>query len=260
MKALRLLSLLPRNPGEFYDRISTIAESRLDAVRARPSYARHDESADILLSSALGNSFSTYASDEALSQIEEDVRREQQRIPSNAPFGTFHNGDFALARLCYQIVRTIKPQIIIETGVCYGVTSAFLLQALQVNGRGHLHSVDLPPLGKDADQHVGRLVPVSLQKRWTLYRGTARRLLPSLLAKLGEINMFIHDSLHTCRNMRMEFSSAWPALARGGVLISDDIEGNSAFQELSALSDVSLSVVMEEQGKGSLLGVALKRA
>ena len=259
MKSLRLLSLLPRNPAEFYDRVASIAESRLEARFEPPTYrGRNEEDALRLLATALDADLSEYSNEPQLAEIQTQVCRGQQQIPSDAPFGTFHNGDFALARLCYQIVRAIKPHVIVETGVCYGVTSAFLLQAMNVNGKGHLHSIDLPPLGKDADKHVGRLIPASLRSRWTLHRGTARRLLPPLLTQLGEISMFVHDSLHTCQNMRMEFASSWPAMGRGGVLISDDIEGNTAFQELSGLPDISLSVVMEEQSKGSLLGVAVK--
>lgn len=261
MKSLRLLSLLPRKPREFYDRVASIAESRLEARLERPTYRARDES-DALRSlvTALGAELGEHSDELQLADIQTQVRRGQEQIPSDAPFGTFHNGDFALARLCYQIVRAIKPQVIVETGVCYGVTSAFLLQAMEVNGTGHLHSIDLPPLGKDADKHVGRLIPASLRSRWTLHRGIAKRLLPPLLAQLGEIDMFVHDSLHTCQNMRMEFASAWPAMARGGVLIADDIEGNTAFQQLTALSDIALSLVMEEQAKGSLLGIAVKRA
>ncbi|RMG03228.1 MAG: hypothetical protein D6735_08975 [Acidobacteria bacterium] len=71
--------------------------------------------------------------------------------------------------------------MVLETEVGYGVTSAFILKALEVNGHGTLHSVDLPPLGCDADQFVGILIPELLKYRWQLHRGVSRRVLPSLL-------------------------------------------------------------------------------
>jgi predicted O-methyltransferase YrrM len=68
----------------------------------------------------------------------------------------------------------------------------------------------------------------------------------------------MHDSLHTYRNMTQEFERVWPALRPGGVLISDDLESNSAFLDLSMRSDVALSVVMKGQDKDSLFGIAVK--
>ncbi|MBI3609167.1 MAG: class I SAM-dependent methyltransferase [Nitrospirae bacterium] len=261
MKSLRLLSLLPRNPREFYDRVSSIAEARWAARDERPSYSVHaEQSALHLLAGALGTDVTLLSCEARLVEIEAQVQRGKEQIPADAPFGAFHNSDYSLARFCYQLVRALQPRVIVETGVCYGVTSAYVLQALEVNGKGCLHSIDLPPLGKDASKHIGRLVPAPLRSRWTLHRGTTKRLLPPLLAELREIDMFIHDSLHTCRNMRFEFGAAWPALRPGGVLVSDDVEGNVAFQDLSALPDVALSVVIKEQSKESLFGVAVKRA
>ena len=42
----------------------------------------------------------------------------------------------------------------------------------------------------------------------------------SLLAELGEIDLFVHDSSHTMRNLRFEFEHAWGAIAAGGYTIA----------------------------------------
>jgi len=44
----------------------------------------------------------------------------------------------------YAICRKLKPHVVIETGVHYGASSAFILQALYDNNFGHLYSIDLP--------------------------------------------------------------------------------------------------------------------
>ena len=44
----------------------------------------------------------------------------------------------------YFLVRELKPEKIIETGVHRGVSSLFILQALEDNGKGELYSIDLP--------------------------------------------------------------------------------------------------------------------
>jgi hypothetical protein len=139
------------------------------------------------------------------------------------------------------------------------VTSAYILAALEANEQGHLYSIDLPPLGKNGDDYVGWLVPNELQKRWSLRRGTSRRLLGPLIAELGAIDLFVHDSLHTYKNMKHEFETVWPDLRVGGVLISDDIEGNAAFLQLALSKKLDRSVVIQEKNKDALLGVAVKR-
>lgn len=121
-----------------------------------------------------------------------------------------------------------------ETGVANGVSSAHILLALQKNQRGTLHSVGLndpqfPPAGKP----LGWIVPEFLRSRWKLAIGDSRQLLPSLLANLGTIDVFIHDSLHTYEHMLWEYRAAFPYIRPGGLLFSDDAAWNSAFQEFS---------------------------
>jgi hypothetical protein len=69
-------------------------------------------------------------------------------------------------------------------------------------------------------------VPV---ERWTYIAGTSRRRLPSLLARLGQIDLFIHDSMHTNRNVMFELDCAWDYLAPGGAMVIDDVDANPAF-------------------------------
>jgi len=53
----------------------------------------------------------------------------------------------------YALVRLVQPTLVVETGVCDGFSSRFLLLAMQRNGQGTLHSIDLPnqdvPLGSE---------------------------------------------------------------------------------------------------------------
>ena len=260
MKTILMLSLLPRRPGEFLDRISAVIASRRGACfPAGPAYNAVGVEAGMReLSGPLNSALDTHLRDVALAKIERDVRDKQSRLPANAPFASSNNGDPSFARMCYLVARSLCPSTVVETGVCYGVTSAFLLQALKVNGSGHLHSVDLPPLRKDAELYVGRFVPAELRGLWTLHRGSSRRILPPLLSKLGPIDIFVHDSLHTYRNMQNEFALAWASLRPGAILISDDVAGNAAFLELAARPDVARSVVINEQAKDSLFGVVVK--
>ena len=143
---------------------------------------------------------------------------------------------YAKKILCqYAAVRALAPEIVVETGVASGVSSSYLLLALQKNGRGKLHSIELgdvrylPP-----EKAPGWIVPDWLKSRRELQIGDSRALLPAMLTKLGTIDVFIHDSLHTYDHMLWEYRTAYPFLRPGGLLISDDASWNPAFPEFSA--------------------------
>lgn len=145
----------------------------------------------------------------------------------------------------YAAVRALKPETIVETGVASGVSSSHLLLALERNQKGTLHSVEigdssyLPP-GKEA----GWIVPDWLRSRWQLHIGDAAAILPGLLCELGEVDIFIHDSLHTYDHMKFEFDLARPHIKRGGLLLADDALWNSAFPEFAqAISSPASAII-----------------
>jgi hypothetical protein len=258
-KLVRLIRLLPARPAEFWVRLSTMAEARAESYWRRPCAIEPvDWSRAICdLSQLWRVDVDSCLREAELETVEQEVLRRMRALPNERPFGSFHNGGLRLARLCYALARLIRPLAIVETGVCYGVTSAFLLKALEVNGRGQLHSIDLPPLGENADQFVGSLIPPSLKKNWKLYRGTSKTLLPSVLRSAGGIGLFVHDSLHTYRNMRRELEIVTSHLTGPAVVIADDVEANGAFHEWLLKVGPFYSAVLEEHAKGSLLGLAL---
>jgi predicted O-methyltransferase YrrM len=154
----------------------------------------------------------------------------------------------------YLLIRRYRPKVVVETGVSRGASSAYILAAMRENGVGHLHSIDLPPTqaasehssadggvyhlpdGQQfADRHaiVADFIPEFLRDRWTLIQGDAAKELPPLLARLGSIDVFFHDSLHTYEHMKFEFEAAWPCLAPGGWMLSHDVVWNRAWAEFT---------------------------
>ena len=181
----------------------------------------------------------------ALRDVEEETRRTLRRVHHENPRGARWPADSVLARCCYLVCRLLKPAVVVETGVAYGVSSAFVLRALEVNGYGALYSVDLPPLRRDYATSWGVAVPETLMERWTLHRGPSSRVLPGLLEELGKVDVFLHDSLHTHRNMRREFEAVWPRLRPGGILLADDVERNRAFGGLRSRNPTLWRVVRD---------------
>jgi predicted O-methyltransferase YrrM len=202
-----------------------------------------------LLASAFGVSPTAFAG------FEEDLLGDQAFRTSlaqrharvrGAPLRAFdrreQDDDCLRFRLLYYLVRARRPRICVETGVFDGVSSAVILKALRDNGAGRLHSIDQParqPVPASTDRmhfstlpsgcEPGWLIPDNLRERWRLRVGPSQEVLPLCLEELGAIDFFLHDSLHTRAHMLWEYTTAWPALAAGGLLVSDDVFWSRAF-------------------------------
>ncbi len=151
--------------------------------------------------------------------------------------------------LQYAAIRALRPELVVETGVANGISTSYLLFALHQNKRGVLHSIEigdstyLPPGRK-----TGWAVPEWLRERWQLHLGDARIMVPELLAQLGTVDVFIHDSLHTYEHMKFEFEQAYPHIRPGGLLISDDALWNSSFQEFAQQVRAPLARILRGVG------------
>lgn len=257
-KAIEMLATLLRRPNEFLVRMASSIEIRLEPLLTSRTNYDTEEWDKVLskLGELLGPKLTTFMGESALKEIENTIHRKLRTIPAEAPFPLFHNGDFRLGRLCYVLARALEPDSVLETGVCYGVSSAFILKALEQNGRGTLYSIDMPPLGSNADRFVGWLIPQDLRQRWQLFLGPSKDLLPKVTAQVGALEMFLHDSKHTYWNIRRELQAVKAILAHPSVVVADDVEGNAAFLEWAVESKPAYWATIAEENKRSLLGVA----
>lgn len=194
--------------------------------------------------------FKNYSSefDDSIAKIQSDRMDEYyEMVPDDQ--ATFGGINIEQARSLYAIVRSERPGIIVETGVCNGVTTLIILKALENNQSGYLYSIDYPTYSNDpiaefqemhypddhtfsaipSDKMPGWIVPDDLRDRWELRKGKSQRHLPSLLDELSEIDIFLHDSDHTFPCMMFEYEVAWEYLKSNGLLLSDDIHTNDAF-------------------------------
>ena len=135
-----------------------------------------------------------------------------------------------LGLVLYIICRRQKPDIVVETGVASGVSSSHVLCALEQNERGQLYSIDLS--GWQENQS-GWLIPDYLRHRWHLIAGKSSVKLAPLLKKVSRMDIFLHDSDHSYRNMLWEFQTAWASLKIGGLLLAHNIDYNEAFSDFS---------------------------
>ena len=188
--------------------------------------------------------------------------------PGPESFQWWNDGDAGLVRAIWCLIRHTKPKKIVETGVAHGVTSRCILEALDKNGAGHLWSIDLPPVDRFWRSQVGAAVGNRSQDRWSYIEGSSRRRLPKLLSSLGEIDLFIHDSLHSERNVVFELHRAFTSVSANGALVVDDVDSNWGFRSFTqAIAEKQFMIAESEplrpdsrrlNGKG-LFGVILKQ-
>ena len=98
-------------------------------------------------------------------------------------------------------------------------------------------------------------------------RARVRRRLPGLLRDRGQIDLFIHDSLHSERNVRFELDRIWPTLGPNGTVVVDDIDANWGFQSFTQTIPGQLSLICEAEpirpdlrrfNRKGLFGIILK--
>lgn len=136
----------------------------------------------------------------------------------------------------HALVRLLRPTHVVEVGVSSGVSSAYLLAALERNDHGVLHSVDLPKLAprNSGDRPPSRsswslppgrssgwAVPFALRKRWDLRLGDKRAVLPILARELPRIDLLVYDVPHEDAATRKEFGLLDPVVGREAVAIVD---------------------------------------
>jgi hypothetical protein len=165
--------------------------------------------------------------DEFQSKIEEKLSLTAER-----PDSLHRNWREAL----YVLVRVVKPETVVETGVFDGLSTCYILRALNQNESGELISIDINDTSRlptEIDPAMtGWLVPDKWQNRWTLKIGDSKEMLPEISNKY-QINLFLHDSLHTYDHMTAEYNAVLPGMAKDSVFISDNIEFNNAFREFA---------------------------
>jgi hypothetical protein len=137
----------------------------------------------------------------------------------------------------YALARGLDAREIVETGVSSGVSSAHFLLAIQKNGHGQLHSIDLPvtqqkaelgeeesPVSIPPGLDSGWAVPEELRNGWDLWIGPSEALLPEVIEELPQLDIFLHDSLHTPEHLEFELMTVLPKLHPGSVVLADNTE------------------------------------
>lgn len=176
-------------------------------------------------------------------------------------YGCYSDGDSSLCRAAWCTVLHTRPRVVIETGVARGVTSRVALEALRANDRGHLWSIDLPyPFDHELYAQIGVAVSDASRARWSYLEGSSSQRLPPLIAEVGHVEVFIHDSLHTARNTAFEMEQVASAMPPGGVMLIDDIATHKGFAAFARRHSEYQTIVCPSADRKGLFGIAVNTA
>lgn len=215
-------------------RTSAPASVRATVERARAALGDRNAAVDYewlrRLSGAASERITT-----TLAELDELVPLEKRVRAEHRSGGRRSYAQFRAPLEAYALVRLLRPDHVVETGVSSGVSSTHFLLGLQKNGRGRLHSIDLPlpqrgarftpresPVALPPGRASGWAIPPELRDGWDLRIGTSEELLPALVEELPSIGIFLHDSKHTPGHLRFELETVRPKLAPGSVVIADN--------------------------------------
>lgn len=250
-----------REPADGLDRV--LVRIRLLASRGEPIGPQYSVHSDWhkALHERLGWAWPCDAAhdfEQLWPQIVDEVRAHGLSL-GRGTYGGWDDADPGLARAVWCLTSHLRPEKVVETGVARGVTSRVILEGLERAGAGHLWSIDLPALDPSLHDEIAVAVPEGLRDRWSYLTGTSRRRLPKLLAGLTPIDLFVHDSSHTERNVLFELHQAWPAITRGAI-VADDVQQSAGFQSFASELPQGSSFVAEADDASALFGVAVKGA
>ena len=141
-------------------------------------------------------------------------------------------------QLLFLLVRASRPEVVVETGIANGHSSAIILAALDLNDTGTLHSVDIK-------NDVGALVP-DHHPRWVKHIGDgSSAALEGVLNNIEPVDLFIHDSDHSYGAQRAEYDIAARHGSSRFILASDDVNWSYAFLDHCRTQSLSSAVLSD---------------
>jgi len=258
--SVRAIGAIARDPAEGIERVRERLAERWDLRTSLPRYSASPDW-ESSLHQRLGCPWPCPFTDVFLdlwSNLTRSMRSRGLDLGQGA-YGGWDDGDSSFARAAWCLTVHLRPRTVIETGVARGLTTRCVLEAIERNGHGHLWSIDLAPLIETSLAfETAAAVDESSRSAWTFVVGSSRRRLPSLVRKVGEVDIFVHDSMHTTRNVDFELDRVWPSVPSGGYVVVDDIDLNRSFDRLLKNRATQFDAVVAHSDRGGVFAIAQK--
>lgn len=131
-------------------------------------------------------------------------------------------------RFLHDLSRTMKPKWIVETGTRFGLSAAQLAMG---SPESKVITIDIDPLGKAKFAGDATLRKITNVIALT---GDSRQVRRQLPAECAEVGILYLDSDHSYDVVKAEFSLYLDLVAKGGVVVFDDIHLNEQMRRFWA--------------------------
>ncbi|MEY7849546.1 class I SAM-dependent methyltransferase [Natrarchaeobius sp. A-rgal3] len=152
------------------------------------------------------------------------------------------------------LTHLIKPNAILEIGVANGVSTAYILGALEeLELEPDIRAIDKPLFESDVREKrgergiegVGGIIPNGAEAGWVVpmewradygyqyYVADFTEILPRVIRSMPKLDLVIYDASKDASEMIMAYETIIQSLSSNGVLISDDICVNNSFEKVT---------------------------
>lgn len=145
-------------------------------------------------------------------------------LPSGESIKVHSQVGIGSGRVIRHAIEVAKPQLACEVGLAYGISSLYILDAMQQHGGGRL-------IGMDPAQHDGtwrggglhNIQRAGFAERYEFHENTSQRVLPRLAEAGARIQFGFIDGWHTFDHTLVDFFYIDQMLDMGGVVVLDDV-------------------------------------
>ena len=158
-------------------------------------------------------------------------------------------------KLLYELVRRLKPNKTIETGMAYGLSNLFICQALSDNETGTHTAID--PNQSTTFHNIGIInnKRAKLDNLLTFYEGPSYEILPRLESQSESYDFAFIDGSHYFEDIFVDFFYIDKMLKIGGHIAIDDLFLHATKKVIGfALANMSYELTLNPIERINVLG------
>jgi len=136
-------------------------------------------------------------------------------------------------KIIQHAIEVTRPRMGLEVGLAFGMSTLYILEAMELHGGGHLIGMD--PAQHDATWRGGGLHNVTragFGDRYSFHEESSQVVLPRLAAAGSRIQFAFIDGWHTFDHTLVDFFFIDKMLDVGGIIVVDDV-GYASIRRLS---------------------------
>ncbi len=131
--------------------------------------------------------------------------------------------------LMFRIIRTFKPKNCLELGTSLGISGAYQISALKLNGDGKLTTIE-------GSEELAKIAQRNLEKfnynGFNVRVGRFLDVLPNILSRGNPIDLVFIDGHHDKVATRKYYELIYPFLNKEAIVIFDDINWSNGMKDI----------------------------